>query len=357
MKNNTYYFVTGSLYALAVLVVISALSPILPKPQVANTSSTKVLSSQSQKGYIGKAQLAASLSYAFATQTPSDLLKYDLNTDGKITFYDVAYVADYINGREYNDKFDFNKDKAVDFRDLALIQIAIGSNPIYRYDHSEDGKITFYDVAYVADYINGREYNANYDYNADGVVDYRDLAPIRKTLLTSIDAYDHSEDGKITFYDVAYVADYINGREYNANYDYNADGVVDYRDLAPIRKTTVRWVDAYDFNEDGKVDATDVLYPQDAVNSNSYNANFDFNADGLLNSADVSIIQVASLTCADGDMNKDGKVTVVDMEYVRSKLGIKLNSSGWDPKADLNKSGFVNATDVTIERQLIINCN
>lgn len=67
--------------------------------------------------------------------------------------------------------------------------------------------------------------------------------------------------------------------------------------------------------------------------------------------------RIENPTCADADVNQDGKADSEDAEYVKSKSGLSSGATGWDPRADLNRSLSITAADIVIAQSLLTQCS
>lgn len=355
MNKNIEYLASASLALIAIVSLSSYFSVRLDAAPAAGVVSAQSAATADLGGQLtrgdGATQLAAVATNG--TQSKSNIRLYDLNKNGVIELGDVSIVATYIRMNTFNSSADFNRDQRVNLTDLGMIRKAIGPTALYQHDYNSDGKVTFDDVAYIGANINANQYNPLYDFDANGVVGLADLLPIQSAAAVNpVNAYDYTRDVKITYDDVSYVASTINTHSYNANYDYNADGVVGLPDLAKIRLAIVSNIDAYDFTRDGKVTYDDVSYVASAINTHTYDANFDFNSDGIVSTSDLAKIRSAILTTNDAfDYTRDGKITYDDVSYVASAI----NTHSYDANYDLNSDGRVDNTDLPAIRGAIMN--
>jgi Ca2+-binding EF-hand superfamily protein len=354
MNKNIEYLVSASLSLIAVVFLGSYFSQHLghvPMVRAISTNSTDLSATSALLEGNEVIQLAAVV--ANGTQSKSNIRIYDLNRNGVIELGDVSIVATYIRMNTYDAKADFNKDQKINLADLGMMRKAIGTTAIYQHDYNGDGKVSFADVAYIGSAINAHQYNPLYDFDANGVVGLSDLLPIQSAAAANpVNAYDYTTDGKITYDDVMYVASTINAHSYNANFDFNADGVVGLPDLAKIRSVLISNINAYDFTRDGKITYDDVSYVASMINTHSYDANFDFDADGMVSILDLAKIRSAILTMNDAyDFTRDGQVTYDDVSYVASAI----NTYSYDANFDLNSDGRVDNTDLPLIRGAITN--
>ncbi len=57
-----------------------------------------------------------------------------------------------------------------------------------------------------------------------------------------------------------------------------------------------------------------------------------------------------------GDVNGDGKINMLDLDYVKSKSGTVTGNANYDAKADLDKSGAINSGDILRMKYLVMTC-
>ena len=259
---------------------------------------------------------------------PKQILKGDVNGDGKVTQADVYTLDQYYVG---NTK-DINMDNA---------------------DMNDDGKISLIDIDKVQNLVN--ELNPDMgDVNDDGVIDQKDAEAIKLYRLgydvkINMDKADMNGDGKITISDVSQVqqlAD-INDPQVLKG-DANGDGKVNYRDVKAIELAEINLggkIDrkAADMDDDGDITSVDVSKAKKLANE--YEAKFqkivgDSNGDGVVDERDYNNVKnyinnvdsSEDFVLKNSDINGDGQVDDEDLKRLRDLAdGLKVNYSESEP--------------------------
>lgn len=257
---------------------------------------------------------------------------------------------------------------------LILVSILCTQTIIYAANIEGDvnfnGKVNYYDVAFIQLHINkkriltGKNFTAA-DVNKDGVVDRKDLLEVNKIRLANITRGDINSDGKInnTDYDMmkAHI-EKVKGktlvRDELIAADLNRDNVIDMNDLKMLSKAiTVRGNYLGDVNYDAKIDKKDLFYIKQMIDGKKINAEIsykaaDVNKDGKINNADYLIVYYRyqnSFAYGLGDVNQDGKISEADMSIIKQHYtkGRKLTDAQ-AKRADINRDGKINYTDYVL---------
>ena len=255
-----------------------------------------------------------------------EILKGDVNGDGKITQEDAKLINRYYVG----DNVEINMNNA---------------------DMNDDGKISLLDVNKIEKLAD--EYDPQIlkgDANGDGKVNYRDVKAIELAEINlggKIDsrAADMDDDGEITGVDVSKAVKLAN--EYESKFqkivgDSNGDGVIDERDYNNV-KNYINNIDSSedfvlknsDINGDGRVDDEDLKRLRDMADG--LNVNYD--KSGLI-----------------GDANGDGEITIHDVQAINNYKNRKATGKEIIfNNADVNKDGKIDTKDVEATLEIIRN--
>ncbi len=114
-----------------------------------------------------------------------------------------------------------------------------------------------------------------------------------------------------------------------------------------------------DINHDGKLDISDTqaIGTSWGLTSNDpgFNPDADLNHDGIINGRDISFL--ASLMVPPtikGDINRDGKLDILDTQAISTSWGLTSNDPGFNPDADLNHDGIINGRDISFLASLMV---
>ena len=304
----------------------------------------------------------------------------DIDNDGKISLDDLEKVIDIIvnQGKENNEpnppikeilKGDVNGDGKITQEDAKLIsKYYVGDNveiDMNNADIDDNGKITLADVSQVRQWANKFDPQIlKGDANGDGIVNYKDVDALQRASINlggkiDMEAADFDGDGEITSVDIAKTTKLAN--EYEAKFqkiigDSNGDGVINEKDYTNVKNyiNNVNSSDDFvkknsDINGDGQVDDEDLKRLRDMADG--LNVNYDkkglvgdVNGDGEVTMSDIQAINNYKNRRATGneiifnnaDLNKDGKIDTKD-----SELALKIIQIG-----DLNRDKKITSEDM-----------
>lgn len=251
---------------------------------------------------------------------------------------------------------------------LILVSVLCTQTSIYaanvKGDVNFNGKVNYYDVAFIQLHINksriltGKSFKAA-DVNNDGIVDRKDLLEVNKIRLANITRGDINGDGKINDIDDYMLKMHIGKvktlvRDELIAADMNRDNVVDNEDrkllMAAIRVLG-------DVNYDAKIDKKDLFYIKQMIDGKKINVEInykaaDVNKDGKINNADYLIVYYRyqnNFAYGYGDVNQDGKISEADMSIIKQHYtkGRKLTDAQ-AKRADVNTDGKINYTDYVL---------
>ena len=291
----------------------------------------------------------------------------DFDGDGKISLDDLEKVIDIIvnQDKENNEsnppikeilKGDVNGDGKITQEDAKLIsKYYVGDNveiDMNNADIDDNGKITLADVSQVKQLANKFDPQIlKGDANGDGKVNYRDVQAIDLAQINlggKIDriAADIDDDGDITGVDVSKAKKLAN--EYENRFqtirgDSNGDGTVDERDYTNVKGfiNNINSSDDFvmknsDINGDGQVDEEDLKRLRDIIDGFRVNYNSTTNL---------------------GDIDGDGFLSISDAVYLRNYINRSGNTNKefFINNADINKDGKIDMSDVTAIQDILKN--
>ena len=290
---------------------------------------------------------------------PKQILKGDVNGDGKITQEDAKLISKYYVG----DDVEIDMDNA---------------------DIDDNGKITLADVSQVRQWANKFDPQIlKGDANGDGIVNYKDVDALQRASINlggkiDMEAADFDGDGEITSVDVAKTTKLAN--EYEAKFqkiigDSNGDGVVNEKDYANVKNyiNNVSSSDDFikknsDINGDGNIDSKDLQGIRDAldgfnINYNKTTLRGDVDGDGKVTKADAQLISDYNNRKAtsknfyinNADFNNDGKIDSKDVEAIEKALKPehKINYSTGGHLGDIDGNGRIEISDAVFLNNFI----
>ena len=121
-----------------------------------------------------------------------NLKDFDLNNDDLVNWIDVRLVQDTVSAGDYVERYDFNRDGAVDQSDVDIVSAWMGKGKMALYDMNGDETVDWRDL----------------DVNNDGVIDMMDIVRVSH-------AYGSS----------------LGDENYDPRVDFNQDSVIDNSDI------------------------------------------------------------------------------------------------------------------------------
>ena len=137
--------------------------------------------------------------------------------------------------------------------------------------------------------------------------------------------------------------------------DVNHDGKIDYLDASIIERSRIGRYSQGDINRDGKIDADDVALLKDNVTlSREEKILADVNCDGKVSKEDLNLLQKyvkgeikSFIKPKKGDVNGDGRITALDLEYIGYYINKGLILSDEQlARANVNGTGNVDNADL-----------
>ena len=327
---------------------------------------------------------------------PKQILKGDVNGDGKVTQADVYTLEQYYvgNTKDINmDNADMNDDGKISIIDISKVkQLADELDPqVLKGDANGDGKVNYRDVELTTRRLSNSNVNIDMkaaDMDNDGEITLSDFSEINRLTKKYEDSFqsirgDSNGDGVVNEKDFTNVKNYINNVNSSddfvkKNSDINGDGRVDDEDLQGVRdildgfninysKTTLRG----DVDGDGKVTKADAQLISDynnrkATNKNFYINNADFNNDGKIDSKDVEAIEnnlkpkhkINYSTGGHlGDIDGNGRIEISDAVFLNNfiKDNVNTDKEVFINNTDVNRDGKVDINDVNAITDLLRN--
>lgn len=277
----------------------------------------------------------------------------DLNNDGIVDFQDINLFEMYIGTGKIKEtiepqitidlkKIDYNDDGKYDLNDIYFLKGVIyafdSELSDYTYDFDGDDQITSKDIEIFNSYIENIAKEKAFDLSKKTEEEYRGI--INKieeykgkdsSTVTDFSSYDYNKDGKIDDVDLSSVK--IDFGTYNV--DYNGDGVIDNsdKDLLNVMILGISKKDdathIYDINDDKQIDDLDLTLYQAYVAGDKnlfekIEITNDVNGDGLVDHIDLDLVKdavAAGTYNKTFDTNNDGELDNYDIISVKKAIG------------------------------------
>ncbi len=153
---------------------------------------------------------------------------------------------------------------------------------------------------------------------------------------------------------------YAQNAYFNPAADFNADGLIDYHDLAMLRQTVtdagvsqavLDEVDALlarrgDINQDGQTDADDINALFGLLGSTDWFNDID--ASGVVDQDDIAAMLTTIFETSPGDLNLDGFVGLDDLDTLLANWNQTIAPGLAYQSGDSNGDGFVGLTDLDV---------
>ncbi len=296
---------------------------------------------------------------------------------------------------------DANSDGVIDNNDAQLVLKYAADNSIEinkeAADVNQDGKIDSFDASLILRYVSGYDIEFGNvssesecllgDVNADKKVNNEDVELLNKYLaseevLIDLVAADMNKDDKVNILDLSILRNLLADQSKNQQNiklgDVNSDGVIDNNDAQLVLKYVADNSveinkEAADVNQDGKIDSFDVALILRYVSG--YDVEFgnvssesecllgDVNADKKINNEDVELLnkylagEEVLIDLVAADMNKDGKLDILDLSMLRQLLTnnffIEDHDSGIKIQLNDNEENNLNLKVTTLEKNKI----
>ena len=317
-----------------------------------------------------------------------EILKGDVNGDGKVTQADVYTLNQYYVGNTTNidmDNADMNDDGRISLTDIDRVQNLV--NKLYpdMGDVNDDGVINQKDAEAIKSYRMGYNVKINMDkadMDGDGEITMADISRVQQ-LADELDPRvlkgDANDDGKVNYKDVDLMLKKLQGRNVNINMDavdMNYDTDFDMKDLVRLRNLVLEQEEKVqtlrgDSNGDGVVDQRDYDNVQNFINDVKSSEDFilknsDINGDGKIDDEDLKSLR--NLTLNDdikinyserthlGDVNGDGIISIADAQAITNYNNHRSTGKEFYIKnADVNNDGKIDKEDVTAITDLLRN--
>ncbi len=230
-------------------------------------------------------------------------------------------------------------------------------------DTNDDNKVNVLDLINVRNHIGdgdcSDEGNCNgVDTNDDNKVNVLDALVVRNNLGNKTDDNENVDDTGGDYYPST--ENDNPPKESYQNPDVNGDSNVNILDTINVRnnlgKTSCnyenRWCDGADTNRDNKADVLDALVVRNNLGK-KYNYNVVAEDGSKINILDLIYVRnhLSCIgECGDADINQDGKVSIIDLYFIRDNLGSAINKpainkpaeEGGDLKREENENLIIN---------------
>lgn len=339
-------------------------------------------------GVVDLNDLKTMVDYMFDKTVDIKMKNVDFDSDGEITLKDISKVIDILLNPNNNDdktddpvepdtpkkeilKGDVNGDGKITQEDAKLInRYYVGDDveiDMDNADMNDDGKISLLDVARIeklADELDPQVLKG--DVNGDGKVTQADVHALRRyneggNVQINLEAADMNGDGKITKADIDSLQNKVNP---NIG-DVNGDGKFNYKDFEAIQRAEIGLGGKIDMNNadidgDGELTITDVAKLKQMVTERE--ANFqtikgDINGDGVVNGSDYNNLQAflndvkssEEFIGKNADVNGDGQIDKKDLMGILDKIyGLNINYSKTTKLGDIDGDGKVTESDAQL---------